>query len=117
MKVFIMRNMMCSSPRWLVLALLVCSATFASGPADAAEAFSAPRAARLRQILDRQQAQPSGATFVPAAYGQTSPQDFGGPLTSVSASFEGIPTDFTLEPPDPSGAAGPSRGLQHVDRS
>lgn len=37
------------------------------------------------------------------------------PLTSVAASWEGIPTQFTLEPPDPHGAAGPNGIIQVVN--
>src|SRR5260221_13945917 len=37
------------------------------------------------------------------------------PLSAVAASWEGIPTDFTLEPPDPDGSAGPNGGLQGLN--
>ena len=37
------------------------------------------------------------------------------PLTSVATSWEGIPTQFTLEPPDPHGAAGPNGIIQVVN--
>src|SRR6266550_2567632 len=37
------------------------------------------------------------------------------PLSAIAASWEGIPTDFTLEPPDPHGSAGPNGVLQVVN--
>ena len=37
------------------------------------------------------------------------------PLVNVSASWEGMSSDFTLEPPDPCGAAGPDGILQTVN--
>src|ERR1041385_2571160 len=37
------------------------------------------------------------------------------PLTTVGASWPGIPSDFTLEPPDPHGAAGPNGIMQVVN--
>src|SRR5881392_2386789 len=37
------------------------------------------------------------------------------PLATVAASWPGIPSDFTLEPPDPHGAAGPNGIIQVVN--
>jgi uncharacterized repeat protein (TIGR01451 family) len=83
---------------------------------NAGTAFPPPRAARLAQSRASFSAQSSPMA---AQQGQTGPAaaDFasGGPDTVVSASWPGIPTDFTLEPPDPSGAAGPNGILAAVN--
>src|SRR6267378_2562032 len=83
---------------------------------QAGDAFPPPKAARPPQRLSTN----SLPQFTPvqSAVRQTGPLplDGGGhPLTLISASWEGIPTDFTLEPPDPSGAVGPNGVLATVN--
>ena len=41
--------------------------------------------------------------------------DSPGPVAPITASWEGMSSDFTLEPPDPHGAAGPNGILQVIN--
>src|SRR6266850_133701 len=71
---------------------------------------------RLLQKLRAAAAGPQSSAAQSQATSRQSPGPQGGnPLTSVAAGWEGIPSDFTLEPPDPSGAAGPNGILATVN--
>jgi len=115
--VYPMKKLFSPAPRVLALALLFSAAQFVDLPVQAQSAFPPPRASRLRQSPFAPAAAQSPALNqatplqYPAPSGQSSPS----PLTTVATSWAGIPTDFTLEPPDPSGAAGPNGILQTVN--
>src|SRR5882724_9305322 len=85
-------------------------------PVHAVEAFPPPKAHRLVQRASTD-AVPQFSPVQSAVRQSGTPPSGGGsnPLTSISASWEGIPSDFTLEPPDPSGAVGPNGVLATVN--
>src|SRR5882672_907698 len=91
--------------------LLACCST------QAGDSFPTPRSSRPSR---KPQAGPSvlvsPAPLVPAPQGLgPSSGDLPGPLSFVSASWEGMSSDFFYEPPDPHGAAGPNGIIQVVN--
>src|ERR1051326_332632 len=115
----------------LALMLLVALA-FRGLPASAASALHASTNATVLRALSTPRnhyfaPKPSAAALAhaqsqrlaPASTTNTksplSPVPGGGPLTSIRTSWEGTPSDFTLDPPDPSGAAGPNGILATVN--
>lgn len=76
-------------------------------PAQTVNKFLPPEAARLIQRISTN-ALPQFETIQSEVRqaGPLPPGAGGNPLTAISASWEGIPNDFTFEPPDSSGAVG-----------
>ena len=111
-----MQEKLCSCvPRRLALALFLGVACWKGLPASAQSLFPPPRAPRPWQIPAALPAGKDGGADAAAVWNLPDSAQTGSPLTTVTASFAGIPTDFTLEPPDPSGAAGPNGVLQTVN--
>jgi uncharacterized repeat protein (TIGR01451 family) len=103
---------MCHYPlRFLLSAAFLLQACWVAVPAYAAPFPAArlpgPPPANLQ----------NGASPAPQiSFSPSQPPDSGpSPLASVSSSWEGIRSDFTLEPPDPHGAAGPNGIIQVVN--
>src|SRR5437762_1298833 len=110
MKVLTMRNFVCLSPSGFASALLIGSLGLASWSACAA---NVPQAARPVQKPDSGKLEDAAkARPVPDAF---SSRDATGPLSILTTSWEGMATDFTLEPPDPHGAAGPAGIFQTIN--
>ena len=112
--------------------MLLVALAFRGLPASAASALHASTNATVLRALSTPRnhyfaPKPSAAALAhaqsqrlaPASKTNTksplSPVPGGGPLTSIRTSWEGIPSDFTLDPPDPSGAAGPNGILATVN--
>jgi len=90
------------------LALLVCGSCWVCSPGLAQNSFPSPRAARPPLRLSGSNAAFPSETLSPQLDSPT-------PLASISASWEGISSDFLYEPPDPHGAAGPNGIIQVVN--
>ena len=108
--------MIASSRRCLAFALLVQGALWLPSPIRAEGSLDSAMAARLPQRLAAArtaQATPPVSSIQPLI--SSAANSDGGPRTAVLNSWDGIPTDFSLEPPDPSGAAGPNGILATVN--
>ncbi|MSU57841.1 MAG: DUF11 domain-containing protein [Pedosphaera sp.] len=99
---FTMRKVAIWSRRSLLVALVVATVL----PVDAQYAPRRPARSAAPPQVDLNPQGPSG----PAPQGPNP-----GPLSSVLASWEGMKSDFTLEPPDPHGAAGPNGIIQVIN--
>src|ERR1051326_4186297 len=107
-----MRKAVCSSQKCLLLALLLTVGTLGltqSQAQSAVQRLVAPRPWWRAATTNA----PTGDA--PPQGPVAAPNDNGGPRSTVVKSWEGMRSDFTLEPPDPHGAAGPNGVIQAVN--
>src|SRR3989442_5242074 len=104
-----MKNSAYSPGPPLTLLAALCVAGFLMLAAFPASGFPAPRPSRPTRAPAADTSQASASASAPAQGPSLSPKPSGpAPLSTVVTSWEGVHTDFTLEPPDPPGASGPN---------